>query len=181
MKKCTVCKTLKDVSCFYVRASRKNGKGLHSMCKDCEKAQSKAYRKKVGTRVINNKRKAKDLVRYKVIAFRANTKRRTDLPLPDITELTNLIRQQLVKGCYYTGVFIDETDFGIDHKVPLARGGDNSLDNLCAVAKSTNNSKGALTDTEFFELLKLISTWEDKGVSLLKRLRMGGGMFGRKK
>lgn len=181
MKQCNECKQTKVNSSFYVRKNRKNGKALSSKCKECEKKQSKTYRKKVGTQVINNKRKSKDLVRYRVIAFRANTKRRTDLPLPDIDGLTNLIKEQLPKGCYYTGVFIDENDFGIDHKIPLARGGDNSLLNLCAVAKSTNNSKGALTDLEFFELLKLISTWEDKGVGLLKRLRMSGGMFGRKK
>ena len=34
-------------------------------------------------------------------------------------------------------------------------------------------------DIEFKQLIKLISTWEDKGVSMLTRLRLAGTIFKR--
>lgn len=61
----------------------------------------------------------------------------------------------------------------IDHKIPLQRGGTNSLDNLCLASASMNRAKGTLTHTEFIDLLALINTWEDKGKSLLTRLKQG--------
>ena len=38
-----------------------------------------------------------------------------------------------------------------------------------------------MTEKEFKSLLKFLSTWEDKGDKLLRRLRMAGKAFGGKR
>jgi 5-methylcytosine-specific restriction endonuclease McrA len=81
--------------------------------------------------------------------------------------------------CFYSGVEMKKTDFSVDHKQPLDRGGDNSFNNLCICTKQMNTTKGTMTELEFKELLAFLSKWEDKGERLLRRLRMAGKAFGR--
>ena len=52
------------------------------------------------------------------------------------------------RDCYYCGEAM-HGDRQIDHKVPLSRGGEHSLDNLCAACSYCNNAKGAQTEEEF--------------------------------
>lgn len=82
--------------------------------------------------------------------------------------------------CYYTGeelsalhVTKGNLKLTIDHKHPLNRGGDNSLTNLCFASHNINTAKGNMTEEEFKELFKLISSWEDQGASVLRRLKQG--------
>lgn len=75
--------------------------------------------------------------------------------------------------CYYSGVEVTLEDMHIDHKIPLVRGGTNALNNLCIASAHMNTAKGQFTEEEFFQLLALIATWEDKGVRMLTRLKQG--------
>jgi len=57
--------------------------------------------------------------------------------------------------CYLTGEPIDiykTTSYQFDHKIPVSRGGNNSLDNLEICTAQVNMAKRNLTPDEFYEL-----------------------------
>lgn len=49
--------------------------------------------------------------------------------------------------CVYCGD--DEGPFHLDHRMPWARGGKHTVENLCVACRSCNFTKGALTSEEF--------------------------------
>ena len=59
--------------------------------------------------------------------------------------------------CALTGRPLDwnvPEDYQYDHVVPIARGGDNTLNNLQILCNEANQAKGRLTDQEFIDLCK---------------------------
>lgn len=57
--------------------------------------------------------------------------------------------------CYLTGKPIDLDDiksFQLDHRIPVSKGGDNSLENLELTLKKANQSKHDMTLEEYLEL-----------------------------
>lgn len=57
--------------------------------------------------------------------------------------------------CYLTGRPIniyDTRSYQFDHKIPVAKGGDNSLDNLGICVKQVNMAKSDMTPDEFYQL-----------------------------
>jgi 5-methylcytosine-specific restriction endonuclease McrA len=82
--------------------------------------------------------------------------------------------------CAYCGIVLGsskKTKPIMDHKQPISRGGTAETDNLGLCCAACNGAKGPLNESEFRELLSLISTWEDKGKALLIRLRGGFWSF----
>ena len=73
--------------------------------------------------------------------------------------------------CCYCGGSI--TKPVLDHKQPVVRGGTAALTNIGVSCGPCNGAKGPLNESEFRALIDLIRTWEDKGRSLLIRLRGG--------
>lgn len=59
------------------------------------------------------------------------------------------LRPALGDRCTYCG---STTTLTIDHRVPLVRGGSNTLDNLTLACRPCNSRKGTRTDVEFIEL-----------------------------
>lgn len=57
--------------------------------------------------------------------------------------------------CALTGRQLDE-NAEIDHILPIAKGGDNSVDNSRWLCRAANQAKHALTDDEFFNLCREI-------------------------
>jgi hypothetical protein len=55
-------------------------------------------------------------------------------------------------GCLYCGTPIDYINFVVDHRHPIARGGDLGLENLDLCCAECNNAKGNLTGSEFHAL-----------------------------
>lgn len=102
---------------------------------------------------------------------RKNPDLKRDTPTKE--EIKSWLEKQKPFKCYYSGVDIKVFDAVLDHKQPVQLGGRNTLDNLCITNKKHNTSKGWLTEKEYKDLLHLISTWEDRGEGLLKRLRQG--------
>lgn len=75
--------------------------------------------------------------------------------------------------CYYFKTNIGLLKCHIDHKIPIKRGGTNEFKNLCVTHPHANLAKGDMTETEFNQILRIISKWDDKGKSLLNRLKQG--------
>ncbi len=71
--------------------------------------------------------------------------------------------------CELTGLPLDVKDtksWHLDHKLPVSRGGDNSLENLQILSARANQAKSDLTNEEFIELCKL--TLQHNGYSVVK-------------
>ena len=167
-KKCCRCQKTKRIGLF--------SKGNH-WCKACYKKKSLKYRTEL---------KQVDFLKWKATQFRSNWVSRARKNGADITTVPSRdaikewLEQQSPLICSFTKEKLDR-EFGVDHIVPVARGGSYSLDNLCITSSFINGAKGAMTGDEFKQLLKLTSKWEDKGKGLLSRLRASNNMFGNKK
>jgi len=85
---------------------------------------------------------------------------------------------QLYFSCYLTNQLIHVDKIELDHRTPVTRCGDYSLDNLGITSAKMNKVKGARSEEEFKQLLALIAKWGDKGNSLIADLYRGAGAFG---
>jgi 5-methylcytosine-specific restriction endonuclease McrA len=91
---------------------------------------------------------------------------------PTTTELYDWLKGSDLR-CVYSGMQLTIDNITVDHRTPIARGGTNELTNLAICSHHMNTAKGSMTEYEFRVLLELISGWDDKGASLLKRLKQG--------
>ena len=166
MKKCPQCNRNKKLHLF----SKNQG-----WCKAC----SKKYRQQHTANL-----KEHDFHKYKATQFRSNRIRKAKQMGVDIKEvpsrldIIDWLNKKYPYTCYFTGEALDRK-FGVDHMIPIARGGSFGLSNLCITSPFLNGAKGAMTVDEFKQLLKLISKWEDKGKGILARLQVSNSMFGK--
>lgn len=179
---CTSCGEYKLWDQFNTHNRSKTGKT--SQCKSCKKAKRKSKgrdyrREKFCAKEHNKKLKQNDpyLLRSRnlrsSLMVRAKKLGMDRSEIPTAEEIKEWLLAQRPLTCYYTGVEVSLWDMHIDHKIPLKRGGRNCLSNLCVTDSKANSAKGAMTEKEFKELLRVISAWEDGGTYLLSRLRMG--------
>ena len=59
--------------------------------------------------------------------------------------------------CALSGVRLDVDNAELDHKIPVARGGTNNLDNLQWVHKEINRAKGTMTNDEFIKVCEMVA------------------------
>lgn len=59
------------------------------------------------------------------------------------------------KDCYYCGSDVRE-NYEIDHKTPISRGGDNTVNNIVICCHDCNQSKGSKTEKEYRDWAKRI-------------------------
>ena len=106
------------------------------------------------------------------------------LPLEDVPtrlEIQQWLEDQSPLKCYISGSFISNDVIELDHKTPLVRKGSLRLDNVGVTSRYYNNIKGQMTEKEFRSLLKCVSSWEDKGQELFKRLMASNKIYGRRR
>lgn len=86
-------------------------------------------------------------------------------------------RKRWYCSCYLTNKLVHISKIELDHRIPLARGGNYSLDNLGITSSRLNAAKGVRTENEFKQLLELIATFDDKGASVIADLYRGANVF----
>ena len=68
-------------------------------------------------------------------------------------------QQKTASGlCYYCGKKFRYQDLTMDHRVPLARGGRSTKDNLVPACKECNTKKKSMLSVEWEEYLQSITT-----------------------
>ena len=158
--------------------------GRTSQCRRCKhkkrKSKGRDHRREAYCAKAHKKKlKGSDphLLRGRNIrASLMNRARKFDLDMTEIPtaeELKIWLVNQEPLQCYYSGNNVDLWSMHVDHKVPIRRGGNNTIKNLCVADPKMNSAKGMMTDKEFEELLRLVSKWDDGGEYILSRLRMG--------
>ena len=167
-KECSKCHISKELKCF----DKDKGKwdGLYPSCKECVKIKSHvtyakdpkkryekviAYMKKTGaysaykpynpkyysSEKSKLKHKARDF-RRRALKYNANQEHK-------ITNETILfVVDKYERKCAYCSADCS-SEYHIDHKLPLSRGGTNNIDNLALSCPHCNWSKGKKTDVEF--------------------------------
>lgn len=63
--------------------------------------------------------------------------------------------------CALTGVLLTPQTAGIDHIIPLSKGGENSIRNCQIVHIEINRMKGLMTNAEFIETCQRVAQWSD--------------------
>ena len=95
-------------------------------------------------------------------------------------DYAEIIKTKLTR-CEYCDCKLNKTNFSVDHKIPLSHGGDTSDVNLAYCCNHCNSAKGEMLDTEYKELIKMVSTWKDKGEYVLRKLRAAAVVFRRRR
>ena len=96
--------------------------------------------------------------------------------IPEKTNRKNFSQEERIQVyvrdrglCGICGEFIAPDKFTLDHIVPLARGGSNSLDNIQCCCKKCNIAKADSMPDEYFEnLLKILDFQMEKGNKAVK-------------
>lgn len=148
---CTTCGVEKPYQAFAVDRSRGRRR---TGCNDCRAAaKRKAYSE--GRHPSAFRYRTSESVRaYRVLQTQAANSRRSRAiaETSDGTLTPEIVRGLFAaaKECSYCGdQFRSGAEKSIDHVVPLARGGQHSLANVCIVCKRCNASKGSRTLAEW--------------------------------
>jgi 5-methylcytosine-specific restriction endonuclease McrA len=84
-------------------------------------------------------------------------------------ELAGLWKKQ--RGlCALTGERLTRQNAELDHIIPKARGGDDSLSNLRWVTKEVNRAKRDLTDAEFIALCGNVMRWIGRRIEMVEEI-----------
>lgn len=75
----------------------------------------------------------------------------------EIEKFYEYVHHEARLRCYYCKVIIPQKERHVDHKIPLARGGAHSLENLCCACAVCNMKKHTKTVDEFTKQLSLFT------------------------
>jgi 5-methylcytosine-specific restriction endonuclease McrA len=163
LKQCAKCRAFRNIDCF--RKDKGKWDKLYPYCKYCAKEKDhkvymknpqrkclvvKEYMKKTGnlsqykyysSKKSRLKKRARDLKRRIL-------KKKSDLYCKIDDKIINSIIIKYNCKCAYCEKECKDV-FHIDHKIPLSRGGDNSINNLALSCPYCNFSKSNKTDIEF--------------------------------
>ena len=92
--------------------------------------------------------------------------------------IEGMIRGVLGLGCVYCEEVVDVKNMGLDHKIPVNRGGRKSIDNLQIICKRCNTRKGVLTYGEYLMLLLTIDKLDEPAQKYVYRKLSSRDMWG---
>lgn len=111
---------------------------------------------------LNNKKpchKWKKLIQLKIETFFYDRANNMAYRKPEFTVQDVIDKFGEKPKCYLTGKKIniyEPRTYEFDHKIPVSRGGDNSIENLGICTKKANQCKRDMTPTEFIEFCKQV-------------------------
>lgn len=121
-------------------------------------------------RTLNLSNSDRKILTDKILTFHRDRKTKMYNPVTfTVEDVINKVGQNPV--CYLTGKTIEidkPRTYQFDHVVPVARGGDNSLENLAIATKEANIAKNNMTNDEFVNLCKAVL--EHHGYSVTKEI-----------
>jgi len=91
-------------------------------------------------------------------------------------EIEEWLKKQ-VFVCHYSKVPLESDKFEVDHRIPINQGGSITLDNVVLCTPRMNRAKGNMTEKEFLALLTFLSSWEDNGEKIIRRLGASNTIF----
>lgn len=124
---------------------------------------------------------------YKATQYRSSWRARCKANGDDLSQVPTRIEieawldSQEPYNCYITSNPLDKSTLQADHIIPIARGGAYTLDNIGLTSKRYNQVKGEMSLEEFYDLLRVVANWEDKGKLLFNRLVAGGNVYRKKR
>ncbi len=161
---CRTCAKVKLVSEFS-RDSRMRS-GLKPSCKECVATQARERRSKDPAFILRQQKKAElrahlaparqHRVHWNGVLTNTNYHARSmDPSAPSLTmaDVRGLLAD-LGERCAYCGT---SNGLGLDHRVPLCRGGSNTVENVVPACGDCNRRKGRKTDVQFLANL----CWRD--------------------
>lgn len=81
------------------------------------------------------------------------------------SQIREMVERQNYK-CALTGRDLTPETASLDHVIPVARGGDHSVENLWVVHHQVNTAKGTMTVEEFVQMCReVVSHMQNKGNS----------------
>jgi len=175
-RECTICGLFKEWDEYYKARSKSSGYSGHSViCKKCSLASSKKRQP-----VFKENLRKTDPYKYRsrrlrnglLDRARASGNREMYETTPTAVQLEEWLKTTPLV-CNYSGEEVTILTMQVDHRIPVNRGGMNTLDNLCIASAHMNMAKGSMTEQEFKSLLSLVQSWSDKGETLLRRLKQG--------
>ena len=158
MKKCSKCKIIKNLTEFYPRPERKEGKAFRSNCKLCDKIKKEKY-------YSTEEGFMKKL--FLSINDRKNAKTRRSMCYPvdftkeEFLELWQEYKKKYGMFCFYTGVplnFIKSSDFIRGNQVSVDRIDNSkgySKDNIIFCSSKANLLKGSVSIDMCHKILAL--------------------------
>lgn len=138
-KYCSGCRTWLPKEAFDNCSRRSDG--LQGWCKVCHRDRARHLAPRV--RQLNRIRYRRNSTYEKRAAKwarRRSRKLRADGHWTDAD--LNIIRRGQNNRCWWCGKELVDGDIHVDHRIPLARGGSNSVGNLCLTCSTCNQSKG---------------------------------------
>jgi 5-methylcytosine-specific restriction endonuclease McrA len=104
-------------------------------------------------------KKKKTFIRRSYDIYRHQRDRAKPIELDyTLEDLRELVSTYLDAKCPHCESKLTVRNFGIDHNLPVVRGGEHKLDNLRVMCMSCNTIKGPLTSIEFMKLLQFLKT-----------------------
>jgi 5-methylcytosine-specific restriction endonuclease McrA len=152
IKRCTKCLRFKPIEAF--GRDKRAVNGLQSQCKPCICANGKKWREENPEKWRAARRGWKEANPDKVRAIHRNTSHKRYRQKKGGLSATDLLawEKSQPKVCHWCGVKCSES-WHVDHRLPLAKGGEHELRNLVIACPSCNLRKGARDPIEFVRSL----------------------------
>jgi len=147
IKKCSKCKITKNVKEFYLRPERKNGKGIRSTCKSCDRTRkSKYYSTEDGFM-----KKLFASTNDRRVSTRRHIGHSVDFTREEFFEMWKEYKKQYGMFCFYTGIplnFIKSPEQIRGNQVSVDRIDNSkgySKNNIIFCSSKANFMKGSVT------------------------------------
>lgn len=182
-KKCLSCEQIKPISSY--RQSQFNKSIYSNYCKECQKQMHKNWYENNKQKALDYTRKYRDAHReyirdrskrynhqhpWAVRASASNRRARIINATDGSITPQNIQKLYLAQNglCAYCGCDLQQASKHLDHIVPLARGGDNTINNVQWTCPYCNMHKNMKTNEEWFN--DLLKQTDDYSVRILRNV-----------